>query len=206
MNNSVKERALSPSERQAMFAFFSQKAALPESEFDEFSKQVSVRDFSKGDFFTRIGDQDKKIGLVFKGGFLAYYVSSNGDMLVRNFCIEGTPIGSYATILTGQAAHINIEAFENSTAAIVGYEHLENFFDRHPAWDRLARKIAEQHYISRERREHQLLALNAEQRYLEFLTDFPGLDRRVTQANVAAYIGVTPVSLSRIKNKKPRSK
>ena len=56
-NIGTNERAMSPTEKQMLFALFSQKVALPRSEFDEFSKHISVRDFASGQYFTRIGSR-----------------------------------------------------------------------------------------------------------------------------------------------------
>jgi len=65
----------------------------------------------------------------------------------------------------------------------------------------LGRILAEQHFILKEQREAALLLDDAETRYRQFLSDYPGLDKRIAQYHIASYIGVTPVTLSRIRKK-----
>ena len=55
--------------------------------------------------------------------------------------------------------------------------------------------------IRKEIREYELLCLSAEDRYTRLLTQTPELLDRVTQNEIARYLGVTPVGLSRIKSR-----
>lgn len=192
----------SPSPLDAIKAYLRAFADLPEAELAAFASAVSVMRIMPGELFTRTGDTHDRVGLVLSGVFRVYYMSPEGNLFIRNFCKEGMPIGSYATLLTSQPAHVSIEALEPSTVAQFRYAELTNRFDRHPAWERVGRRIAEEHYIARERREYHLLAFDAATRYEHFLRDFPGLDQRITQANIASYLGVTPETLSRIIRKK----
>jgi CRP-like cAMP-binding protein len=188
----------------AIRAYVSSFASIPDDELAAFASTVGVASFAPGELFTRIGDTHDRVGIVLRGVFRVYYLSPDGDLFIRNFCKEGMPIGSYATILTAKPAHVNIEALEPSTVAQFRYAELARRFDRHPAWERVGRRIAEEHYIARERREYHLLAFDAATRYEHFLRDFPGLDQRITQANVASYVGVAPETLSRlIRKRKP---
>jgi len=43
--------------------------------------------------------------------------------------------------------------------------------------------------------------LDSAERYMQFLAQYPGLEKRVKQYHIASYLGITPVSLSRIRKK-----
>jgi CRP-like cAMP-binding protein len=60
-------------------------------------------------------------------------------------------------------------------------------------------KIAESLFIKKERREATLLLDDAKTRYLNFLEEYPGLETRLKQYHIASYLGITPVSLSRVR-------
>lgn len=186
----------------AIESYVDRFATIPDDELASFLSTIRIVRFAPGEMFTRVGETHDRVGVVLSGVFRVYYVSSDGDLFIRNFCKEGMPVGSYATILTGQPAHVNIEALEPSSVAQFRYAELARRFDRHPAWERVGRRIAEEHYIARERREYHLLAFDAATRYDHFLRDFPGLDQRITQANIASYVGVTPETLSRLLRKR----
>ena len=55
--------------------------------------------------------------------------------------------------------------------------------------------------LLRERRWRNMLSMSAEDAYREFLNDHPGIAERVTQADIARYLGITPVALSRIRGR-----
>lgn len=50
-------------------------------------------------------------------------------------------------------------------------------------------------------REHQLLMLDATARYQQFLADEPALAARLAQKQVASYLGITEVALSRLRRR-----
>jgi len=69
---------------------------------------------------------------------------------------------------------------------------------RHPAWAVAMFNAVTLHSLVKERRERELLILTPEQRYRRFLEDYPDLIGVVSQKDIASYLGVTPVGLSRI--------
>lgn len=66
--------------------------------------------------------------------------------------------------------------------------------------ERLGRKFVEQVLISKMQRERSFLQNDAKMRYLDFLNHFPDLAQRLSQYQLASYLGVSEVSLSRIRN------
>jgi CRP-like cAMP-binding protein len=56
-------------------------------------------------------------------------------------------------------------------------------------------------YLRQEARQRELLLEDAATRCRGFVTGHPGLARRLTQAQIASYVGVTPVALSRIRGR-----
>jgi CRP-like cAMP-binding protein len=61
--------------------------------------------------------------------------------------------------------------------------------------------ILEKGFCIKEKRERELLLLDAEKRYNLFITEFPNLENRVSQQIVASYLGIQPESLSRLRRK-----
>lgn len=71
--------------------------------------------------------------------------------------------------------------------------------ENHPCWDRFLIKLLEKGYSTKEKRERELLHLDADERYAIFLEEYPTLESRVKQHMIASYLGITPESLSRIR-------
>jgi CRP-like cAMP-binding protein len=69
----------------------------------------------------------------------------------------------------------------------------------HVVWGIAMQAIQSYALLLAERREAALLTLGAKDRYLQFIADYPGLEARVRQYDIASYLGITPVALSRIR-------
>jgi CRP-like cAMP-binding protein len=75
---------------------------------------------------------------------------------------------------------------------------LPKLFDRHPAWERIGRVLAEQMAIRKETRERELLLDSAYVRFQRFADRYPELVDWIPQRQIASYIGVTEQALSRL--------
>ena len=67
--------------------------------------------------------------------------------------------------------------------------------------ERLARKMAEYYFLEKERKELEIVMLNATERYQLFQAEFPKIEQYIPQYHVASYLGITPIQLSRIRHR-----
>ena len=104
----------------------------------------------------------------------------------------------------GVPAPYSVQALEPTVALSAAWADLEALYDRHPALERLGRRIAERIAVKKELRERALLELTATERYQAFVRDEPALFARLPLYHVASYVGVTEVSLSRIRGRLAR--
>lgn len=110
--------------------------------------------------------------------------------------------GSYSAILLRKPSIVNITALEDTEMVLFNMYEYEKFYKRHRAFETITRLSLEQHFIERERREYQLLMLNAKERYDEFLMDFPECHKQLTNKDIASYLRITPEAFSRLINEK----
>jgi len=66
----------------------------------------------------------------------------------------------------------------------------------------LARIIAERKFAIKEKREIELVTIEATGRYEIFKKEHPNLENLINQYHIASYLGITPTQLSRIRAKK----
>ncbi|MCV2367856.1 Crp/Fnr family transcriptional regulator [Roseateles oligotrophus] len=137
--------------------------------------------------------------LVRKGLLKLHYLLANGDEWIKSFSHEGMFFGSLTALKHGGLSSFDVMAVEDSELERVDYFELEALAARHPAW-LLALYRAMQHFAAlKEARERELLTLNPEQRYAAFVQANASLSERLPKKDLARYLGVTPVSLSRIR-------
>ena len=90
---------------------------------------------------------------------------------------------------------------QDSVVTVVGREILYHLYETDKEWERVGRKMAELAYIDMERFYHEMLTLTPAERYRRLEKNMRSLLCRVSQYHVASYLGITPVSLSRIRKK-----
>lgn len=175
-----------------------QLTAIPESEWRKAEALAREEAFARGEHFLQPGDPPERFGLVMEGLFRAYRVSSRGEETVKAFRAEGQLIGPYVEMLQQIPSMTFIQALEASRVLVIHRAELEALERGHSCWTMVARRVAEYHFLLKERREQQFLDLSAQERLEQFWEEHPHLVGRIPQRVVAAYLGITPVALSRI--------
>jgi CRP-like cAMP-binding protein len=98
-------------------------------------------------------------------------------------------------------SYFAIQALEDSQVLEVPYQEWLKLKETNRFWDLFLIRMLEKGFCVKEKRERDLLLLDAETRYKNFLIEFPGLEHRLTWQIVASYLGIKPESLSRIRKK-----
>jgi CRP-like cAMP-binding protein len=135
------------------------------------------------------------------GLFRLYYTTPDGAEYNKNFCGQNEFVASYSSLLMNKPAYFSIQALMDGELLVVRFQDFEALCDRHACWEKLGRKISERMFISKEKRERELLMYSAEERYRQFLGQYKHLENRIPQYHIASYLGITPVALSRIRRR-----
>lgn len=173
---------------------------VPESEWDFFASRLRHFNLGKGEFFFEQGEFPTEIGFVLSGLLYNYYTSANGVKHVKKFSAASAPVASYSSMIAGQPTFYSCEALEETQMVTIKFSVLQELYKRHACWANLGRIIAEKLYLEKEFREREFLTHDAKTRYETFKKQRPELLERVPQYLIASYLGITPVSLSRLKH------
>lgn len=174
---------------------------LPANRFDEllsFGHQIFI---PASGCFIKAGETPARIAYVQKGLFRYVYLNEKGDEFTKAIMAENNFISSYSAMVTGKPSFFSVEALEDSQILEIAWSDFIRLTELDVFWVRFLLKFIEKGYITKEKRERDLLLLDAETRYKNFLTEFPGLDQRVRQGVIASYLGIQPETLSRIRRK-----
>lgn len=144
------------------------------------------------------------MGFVIDGMFRQFY-TKDGEERTTYFFFENHFISSYISCITGQPSLITIEALSNSTYLTFPYKILQVLFEQNMAWQKFGRLLAEYLTIGLEERMVSLLLQSPEERYTGLLkSNKKKILERVPQHYIANYLGITAVSMSRIRNRLAR--
>ncbi|OIV42269.1 cyclic nucleotide-binding protein [Flavobacterium johnsoniae] len=174
---------------------------LPEKELNELWNISEPKTISKGDYFISEGQIPKKMAFVIKGLFRYVYVDEKGNEFTKSIILENSFISSYSAMIQNSSSYFSIEALEESEILEIDYKNWQKIKDQNSFWNIFLLQIIEKAFCIKEKRERELLLLDAEKRYEIFTAEFPNLENRISQQIIASYLGIQPESLSRIKRK-----
>jgi CRP-like cAMP-binding protein len=158
-------------------------------------KEVNL---SKGKNIQEIGHTCKTIYFVKKGVVRIYYFKEAID-ITESFEFENAFVARAESLFTGKPSRKAIQAIEETTLIAIDSNKLFKLFDTHPDVERLFRKIIETSYVNTVNRIESLQFNTAEERYKTLLKAAPNVLKRIPLKHVASYLGITQVSLSRIR-------
>ncbi len=177
------------------------KNILPDNRIDEFLKLGKEKSLNTSEYFLKAGETPFKIAYVFNGLFRFVYINDKGDEFTKAIITENNFISSYSAMVLSKPSYFSIEALENSKLLEISWSDFTQLQNNDIFWVKFLMKFIEKGYIVKEKRERDLLLLDAETRYKNFLTEFPGMDQRIRQGIIASYLGIQPETLSRIRRK-----
>lgn len=177
---------------------------MPDADWELLVPMLTVVKLGKHELFAREGERANKVGFLLEGNMRHYY-TRDGEEKTTYFYFENHFVSSYISCITGLPSELTIEALTDCRVLYFTYTDMKRLFDQSPVWERFGRLIAEYLAIGLEQRMVGLLMLSPEERYAELVSgNKQKIMERIPQHYIANYLGITPVSLSRIRNRVTR--
>ena len=174
---------------------------LTDQDWELLIPHLVYQHLKKGDDWIAEGKQEQQIGFILNGNMRHYY-THDGEEKTTYFYFENHLVSSYFSALTNQPSQLTIEALTDCQLLVFPYKVLVSLYDRSHLWERFGRKIAEYLSLGLEERMTGLLIRSPEERYLQLLQENKKkIIERIPQHLIANYLGITPVSLSRIRGR-----
>lgn len=170
-------------------------------ELEGFCKLFVQRTVKKKHFLLKEGEVCKFEGFVIKGLFRVYHTDTNGFDQVLYFAAENWWITDIDSFTTAKPSQLFIEALEDSEVLLISRGDKEYAYNNLPETEKLFRIMTQKTHVALQRRMIDNLSKTADQRYVEFIEKYPQLVQRLTNQQIAAYLGVTNVFLSKIRKK-----
>lgn len=143
------------------------------------------------------GDRPDLLVRVEKGLLRAKVVLADGREYIKEFYWEGDEFIDFHHLLSGEPARYSVEALEPCRLQLFNLGDLRQL----PCWSAWYHHLLAVQLRIKEEKELLLLTESPQARYQHFLQCFPELDARVPDHQIAAYLGITPISLSRIRKR-----
>lgn len=185
--------------RQQMDTF----VTFTDAEWALFAQQLYQRDLRKRETLVASGQVCSEICFILSGSF-RFFFTKDGTEISNYFCFQGELVSSYQSFLKRAPSFPAIQALEAATLLCFSHAGLQELLQNPlvaPKMERFGRMVAEYLVCCYEERMVSFITLNPEERYRQLLEKQPDLLQRIPQHYVANYLGITPVSLSRIRKR-----
>ena len=156
-------------------------------------------------FLLQEGDVCRLNTFVVEGCFRMYMCDDNGKEHNLQFAIENWWIGDIASFHSEAPSRLNIEALENSIVLQIKKEDQLRLFVDYPKFNRIFRVFTENALVSCQRRVLQNIGSTAEERYVDFVDRYPDFFNRISNVQIASFLGMTPEFLSTIRKRLSKS-
>lgn len=173
---------------------------LDPQEKAQMENAFTFREVPKKFILTRYGQVARELYFINKG-LLRLYYEKDGEEITGYIFREGLFASSYESFLRQTPSIQYLETLEPCELLVLRFDQLEMLYQTMPRINILTRKVAEQRFINGQMVLSSFLLDSPEERYLKFIQHNSDLMLRVPHHIIASYLGITPVSLSRIRKR-----
>lgn len=184
-----------------LFSTLEKYTTIPASEKMKLEKMVQVRNLTKNSFFVRQGEPQSDVAFIETGMFRVFCLDLSGNEKTMAFRTAGQFLFTYSCSIEKKEVWYSIQALTDSSLLFISSSDYEKLITQHLCWDLLIKNYMIQLYIEKEDRERSFLLDDAAERYRQFIEKHPVIEQLIPQYYIASYLGISPVSLSRIRSR-----
>ena len=181
-----------------LFQYFSKYNTLSKEAEQAIAEISSIVTIKKNKDLQPIGHTCKTIYFI-KNGVARIYYFKDGIDVTERFFFESSIIARVESLFTGKPSRKAIQILEDAEIIAINANRLFKLYNTFPEIERLFRKIFETAYVETVNRIEGIQFHSAEERYNALISEAPNVLMRVPLKYVASYLGITQVSLSRIR-------
>ena len=173
---------------------------MSDADWKIFSSKLIRSEHRKKATLLQQGKVEKQLRFIEKGSIRLFIPKEENDFTF-GFCFQGQFMSAYDSFLAQEPCSYYAETMSETVIWSLDFDDLQDIYQTTDVGQMIGRKIAEQLFLTKSRREQSLLNQSAEERYLALFTDQPHLIREIPLKYLASYIGITPQALSRIRKR-----
>lgn len=144
------------------------------------------------------GQVARKLFYLIKGTAKCYYRKDDREIILW-FALDDDVAVSLASFIAQQPSVDNIQLVEDTLLAEITQTDFLKLTRKHPSFNNFYKKLLETYYITLEEQYREIHACSAKEKYEKLISHYPDIVQRVPLGDIAAYLGITQESLSRIR-------
>lgn len=187
---------------QQIKAYLDQIATISQTDWDFFTSKLQRRMILKKTVFLKLNDTENHISFIESGVVRLFIPKDNPEKEITfGFSFKDQFISAYDSFLTQTPSAYELQALTDARLLSITYNDLQAVYNTTQIGNLIGRLTAERLFLLKSKREHNLLNLTAEQRYMKLFKERPELLKVIPLKYISSYIGVTAQALSRIRKR-----
>ncbi len=174
---------------------------LQPQEAHAFTSLLRHREVPRKEFLLKAGQTARQISFIHSGALKAYYLDASSVENIIMLAVDDWWITDMYSFSMAKPAMQYISAIEDSEVFQLQRNDFDKLLAQFPVFEKFFRILMQNAYIREQLRIIQNLSMPAEDRYVNFLNKYPQLVQRVSQKQIASYIGVSPEFLSAMRRR-----
>jgi len=191
---------------QTFREFVDTKIGISDEEWGLLESSMKINHYKKGEMISFKDNIWTDIIYINSGLIRSYIINDKGKDFTRQLYFNTNEsdtanlfVIDYTSMLTQTPSNRGFEVLADSEVFVFSRENIYTLYDSYKKWEHIGRIMAELAYINMDKYYYGLLTRNAKERYVYLQKTMSGLMKHTAQYHIATYLGITPVSLSRIK-------
>lgn len=172
---------------------------VSEETFGKLQRISSFKHVEANRPLAKAGEVASKVYLLVSGIMRVYLSSETGKEYNKNFFMPLSFVGSYTSIIKKQPSKLTYETLTDCKLYEIDFNEIVRLCQVDIEISNLYNKILEKIFMTYEERQLELISMDAKQRYLQLRKRLPNIDSVIPQYQIASYLSITPVQLSRIR-------
>jgi CRP-like cAMP-binding protein len=184
---------------EAFHAYLEEKKiALSDEQLYRWTQLLVPKKIKKNEFLLHQGEVCRYVAFVVKGCLRQYAIDAKGHEHIMQFAPENWWISDMDSMSNETPSTFFIDAIEDSEV-LLSDKHSQDTIMEIPAVALFFQRLIQNRQAATQKRMMDSMSAMADERYYDFLKTYPLLSQRLPQHMIAAYLGITPESLSRIR-------
>ena len=167
--------------------------------FEEIENLLEIASYSKGVTFISKNKREKKEYFVLKGICKSYLINPAGEEITISFFLENTILSPHSTRTSNKISTHYFKSLTDVELASIDAGRFEQLMIENTEIRSFGNAVLQNELKSKVEKEIALASLSAKERLIEFRRKYRGLENLIPHTDIASYLGITNISLSRLR-------
>lgn len=181
------------------FDFFKSKFKINEDTFLILQNLATRKFLKRGEKTVKQGGMSSKVHFLVSGLMRSTLVLESGKELTKNIYSPISFVTPFTSILRGQPSILSYETLTDCDIFEIDFGDFIELTKTNIKISNLYNRVHEYVFMIYEKKQLESMSLNATERYSILKKQIPDIDNLIPQYQIASYLNITPVQLSRIR-------